>query len=228
MRRRKPDWASELRLSVFDKTDGAADEATPDGSVPDSVAGSVPDEPTGFPVPVRWCALLAALALVLAATGGSLLNSRRDRTVTSTVVQYRYPAGVDVTGCPRGDTCYPLTRSDDAVIAQLPPELVRATMLASSLLMDTTTDTTIGTLQVLTADGLTMAVTARCIPGGAPVASRETEPTRPADGGPTELAFIRPGRLPGCSVALTAQVPAGRPVPTSWLRQLADELPQPR
>jgi hypothetical protein len=222
MRRRQPNWASELRLSVFDETDGAADGSAPDGTV----AGSVPDEPTGVPVPMRWCALLAALAVALAVAGGSLLNSRRDRTVTSTVVQYRYPAGVDLTGCPRGDACYPLTRSDQAVTAQLPSELVTATVLASSLLMDTTTETTIGTLQVLTADGLTMAVTARCIPGGAPVASRETEPTRPADGGPTELAFIRPGRLPGCSVALTAQVPVGMPVPTPRLRQLADELPQ--
>jgi len=217
MSRREPNWPSELRLSLLDESDGAAA-----GPATDSAVSA---EPSGFGVPLRWCALLALVALVLAAASGSLLKARRGHTVTSTVLRYQHPAGVDLSGCPRGDECYPLTRSDAAVTAQLPSELAAATVLASSLLMDTTTGTTIGTLQVLTSAGLTLAVTARCIPGAAPVPARETEPIRTAGGGPIGLAFIRPGRHLGCSVALLVQVPAGMRVPIQSLRQLADELP---
>jgi hypothetical protein len=173
---------------------------------------------------MRWCALIAALALVLAVIGGGLLNARRDRTVTSTVVQYRYPDGVDVIGCPRGDVCQPLPEPGGGLTGLLPPSLARATVLVDSLLLDTSTSTTIRTVQVLVVGNLRLRVTSQCVPGAAPVPSRETEPTR-TTGGPTELAFIRPSRLPGCSVALAAQVPAGMPVPTQSLRQLADELP---
>src|SRR4051794_25237838 len=100
MSRSEPNWPSELRLSLFDESDGTAD-----GSAPDS---SVSAEPSGFGIPVRWCVLLTLVALVLAAASGSLLKARRGHTVTSTVLRYQHPQGVDLSGCPRGDECYPL------------------------------------------------------------------------------------------------------------------------
>jgi hypothetical protein len=208
---REPDWASELRFTLSEllADDLAVDEPPADV------------RPAGLGIPVRWCALLALVALGLAAVGGSLLNSRRDRTVTSIQVRYEHPNGVDLSGCPRGDLCMPLPAPEAALGGQLPAELARGTTLTGSLLLDTSTSTTIRTLQLLTTDGLTVLVTGQCIAGAAPVPARELPP---ATGGPSEVALVRPGRHAGCSVALLARVPAGKPVPIQLLRRLADEL----
>ena len=222
------DWASRLRLSVSDEPYGS-DEPT--GGTELNPAAAKPDlpatgsRPAAGGVPLRWCLLSALLALALAAAGGSLVNARRGRTVTSTVVAYRQPHGVGLTGCPRGDVCQPLPQSDAELTDLLPPELAGATLLAGSLLLDSATSRTIRSLQVLTADGLSLLITGQCIAGADSMPARDTEPAR-SDDGSSELAFVRPGRVPGCSAALLARVPAGHPVPGQWLRQLADELPQ--
>jgi hypothetical protein len=186
-----------------------------------------PDRPSANGVPLRWCALLAVLALGLAGAGGLLLDARRSRTVTSTVVGYQHPHGVALTGCPWEDVCEPLPQPDSGLTSLLPPELAGAKRLAGNLMLDSsdTHSSTIRTLQVLTDDRLTLAVASQCMAGAAAVPSRDTEPTQAADGS-TELALIRPGQQAGCSVALVARVPAGQPVPTDRLRRLADELPQ--
>jgi hypothetical protein len=173
---------------------------------------------------VRWCAALAVLALLLAAAGGSLLTVRRHRTVTSTVVGYRQPRGV-LTGCPREDVCQPLPQSDAELADLRPPELAGATLLAGSVLIDSATSATIRSVQLLTADGLTLLITGQCVAGAAPVPARDPAPVRSADGS-TVLALVRPGGQSGCSVSLEARVPAGRPLPGQLLRRLADELPQ--
>jgi hypothetical protein len=183
------------------------------------------EPPRAGGIPVRWCALLAVLALGLAGAGGGLLDARRSRTVTSTVVGYQHPHGVALTGCPWEDVCEPLPQPDSGLTSLLPPELAGAKLLAGNLMLDSSDSSTIRTLQVLTADRLTLAVTSQCVAGAPAVPSRDTEPTRAADGS-TELALVRAGKQPGCSVALVARVPAGQPVPTERLRRLADELPQ--
>jgi hypothetical protein len=227
---RGPDWTSEVRFTVSGLP---ADGLPADGLPAEDLLrnGLAADERPVVGVPVRWCALLALVALGLAAGGGALLNSRRDRTVTSTQVRYEHPNGVDLSGCPRGDVCMPLPAPEAALGRQLPPELARGTTLTGSLLLDTSTSTstTIRTLQVLSTAGLTVTVTGQCIAGAAPVPARELQsapggPARAAPDGPTEVALVRPGRHPGCSVALLAQVPAGKPVPVQLLRRLADEL----
>jgi len=221
---REPDWVSRLRLSVTDEPDGEPTGTAQPSVTPAAEPDDEPDRPEPRGLPVRWCALLAVLALGLAATGGSYLNARRSRTVTNTVVGYRQPRDV-FTGCPRGDVCQPLP-SSDAVLADLrPPELAGATLLASSVLIDSDTSATIRSIQLLTSDGLTLTVTGQCIIGGSPVPGRATEPSLAADGS-IVLALVRPGTAPGCSVALVARVPNGRPVPGTLLRRLADELPQ--
>ena len=209
MTRREPDWPSELRLTVFDDALDAAPEV---------------DEPAGVGLPLRWCALLSALALVLAAAGGSLLNHRRDRTVSSTVVRYEHPGGSDLTGCPRDDVCQPLPMPDAALTGWLPRELAHATVLQSSLLLDSATSETIRTVQLLVVGELTMTVTGQCFLGAEPVPAQDTV-TEPGTGGPTVLMFVRPGKVAGCSAALIARIPAGKPVPTQLLRRIADELP---
>jgi len=209
------DWASRLRL-VPDGEEEAIRATEPDPA---------PDRPNAHGIPVRWCALLAVLALGLAGAGGSLMNARRSSTVTHTVVGYQHPHGVGLTGCPREDVCQPLPEPALGLTSLLPPELAGATLLAGNLMLDSSNSGNIRTLQILTADGLTLAVTGQCVAGAAAVPARDTEPARAADGS-TELGLVRPGRQPGCSVALIARVPAGQPVPTERLRRLADELPQ--
>jgi len=184
-----------------------------------------PERPRADGVPLRWCALLAVLALGLAGAGGGLLDARRSRTVTSTVVGYQHPHGVALTGCPWEDVCEPLPEPDFGLTSLLLPELAGDKLLASNVMLDSADSSIIRTLRVLTVDRLTLAVTSQCVAGAAAVPSRNTEPTRAADGS-TELALVRPGKQPGCSVALVARVPAGQPVPTERLRRLADELPQ--
>jgi hypothetical protein len=214
----KPDdWVSRLRLVA----DGE-DEAIRGGPAePDPVL----DRPAAHGIPVRWCALLAVLALGLAGAGGSLLNARRSHTVTTTVVGYQHPHGVGLTGCPREDVCQPLPEAAFGLTGLVPPELAGARILASTLMLDSSTSSNIRTLQILTADGLTLAITGQCVAGASAVPARDTVPDRAADGS-TELGLVRPGRQPGYSVALIARVPAGQPVPTERLRRLADELPQ--
>jgi hypothetical protein len=215
-----PDWTSE----PYDPA-AAEDEAirldVPDPA-PDRPAL---DRPSANGIALRWCALLAVLALAAAGAGGFLLDARRSRTVTSTVVGYQHPHGVALTGCPWEDVCEPLPGSEAGLTGMLPPELAGAKLLAGNLMLDSSDSSTIRTLQVLTADRLTLAVASQCVAGAAAVPSRDTEPTRAADGS-TELALVRPGQQPGCSVALVVRVPAGQPVPSDRLRRLADELPQ--
>jgi hypothetical protein len=211
------DWVGRLRL-VSDGEDDAI-RVGPAG------ADQAPEGPRANGIPLRWCALLAVLALGLAGAGGGLLDASRSRTLTNTVVEYQHPHGVGLTGCPREDVCQPLPEPDVGLAGLLPPELAGAKLLAGNLMLDSSTSGNIRTLQILTADGLTLAVTSQCVAGATAVPARDTEPTRAADGS-TELGLVRPGRQPGCSVALIARVPASRPVPTERLRQLADELPQ--
>jgi hypothetical protein len=209
----EPDWATD------DLPDEGEDEAIWLESQP------APERPRADGVPLRWCALLAVLALGLAGAGGGLLDARRSRTVTSTVVGYQHPHGVALTGCPWEDVCEPLPEPDFGLTGLLLPELAGAKLLASNVMLDSADSSIIRTQRVLTVDRLTLAVTSQCVAGAAAVPSRNTEPTRAADGS-TELALVRPGKQPGCSVALTVRVPAGQPVPTERLRRLADELPQ--
>jgi len=223
MSRRKPDWVSEL--SVTDEPDGQPGRsAETAGEAEPSYEPTSPDEPAADGLAVGWCALLAVLALALAVAGGTLLNARRNRTVTNTVVGYRQPHGIGLTGCPRGDVCQPLPQSDAELAELRPPELAGATLLASSVLIDSATSATVRSVQLLAANGLTLTLTGQCVAGAAPVRARETEPGRSADGS-VELALVRPGRQPGCSVALVARVPAGQPLPGQLLRRIADELP---
>lgn len=212
---REPDWLSRL------VSEGEDEIIRVDPGEPDPA----PDRPRAAGVPLRWCALLAVLALAAAGAAGGVLDARRSRTVTSTVVGYQHPHGVALTGCPWEDVCEPLPEPDAGLTSLLPPELAGAKLLAGNLMLDSSTDTTIRTLQMLTVNGLTLAVSGQCVAGASAVPSRDTEPIRAADGS-SELALVRPGRQPGCSVALIARVPAGQPVPTERLRRLADELPQ--
>ncbi len=227
MSRRKPDWVSEVRLTVYDgpaESDAADRDEPLEPAEPSEPAPAEDDRPAGTGLPLRWCALLAMVALVLALTGGGLLNERRARTVNSTVLRYDHPRGVDLAGCPRDDVCQPLP--DAALAGWLPPELAHATVLASSLLLDSTTSQTIHTMQLLAIDGLTLTVAGQCVLGAEPVPVRNTVTEAATGRGPTTVAFVRPGKVAGCSTALTVRVPPGKPVPMPFLRKLADELPQ--
>ncbi|HEU5270222.1 MAG TPA: hypothetical protein VFU36_09890 [Jatrophihabitans sp.] len=234
MSRREPDWLHHLPLSVTDESDddparnadpaGSTRNPDPEQADPEQADPANDDEPPARGLAVRWCALLAVLAVLLAAAGGSLLTVRRHRTVTSTVVGYRQPRGI-LTGCPREDVCQPLSESDAELADLRPPELAGATLLVGSVLIDSATSATIRSVQLLTADGLTLLLTGQCVIGGAPVPAMDTDPVRSADGS-TVLALVRPSRQPGCSASLVARVPAGRPLPDQLLRRLAEELPQ--
>lgn len=80
-------------------------------------------------------------------------------------------------------------------------------------------------MQLLVSGGITMTVTGQCFIGSGPVPARDTVTESATGGGPTVLMFVRPGKVAGCSAALIARIPAGKPVPTQLLRRIADELP---
>jgi len=202
--RRDRDWLDDIRLTV-----------------PDETGSPAPGRPAGPPLPARWAAALAVVALVAAGGAGALLKQRRGQVRTVSTVRYLYPRGVDLTGCPRGDNCVPLEGPGSALADRLPAALRGATVQAESSLFDASTSRTIRTEQVLAVGRLTVTVTAQCVAGAPAVRDRDLPPV-PGDGRAT-AAVVRAGRQPGCSVAVVADAPAGAALPLAAVRELAGD-----
>jgi len=204
------------------------DDLRPDGQ-PEEIrlglpgsAGDVTAPAAGGPgVPVRWCALLAVLLLGVTAGAGALLRHRRQASRTVTTVTYLHPDGLDPAGCPRGDNCVPQVGPGQP--PRLPAALRGATLVTDSSLLDASTSRTIRTVQVLAAGRLTITVVAQCLAGALAVPARELPPEERSPAGAVAAGFVRPGRQPGCSLAVLASAPAGSALPLAALRQLADE-----
>jgi len=177
----------------------------------DGLPPATPPPPTGPGLPVRWCLLLAVLAVLAAAAGGGLLSYRRAQVRQVTEVRYRQSAA-DLTGCPQGDNCVPLAGPGE--VLTLPAGLAGAGLVTDSSLLDASSSRTIRTVQLYRRGPVAFEVIAQCVAGAGPVADSESTSA-------TAFSVVRPGHRPGCSVAVQGQAPAGVPLPVAALRELA-------
>jgi hypothetical protein len=164
----------------------------------------------------------AALLLACSATAAALLWwQHRSRTILVTNrVQPSYAAGADASGCPhlircrvQADVGQPLGTTARQVFGD-------ATVLSSLSVIRSDTGQTVQTSIVLrTRSGIEVWATAQCLPGGAAIPGRAS--ALPASG-PAQADVVVGGE-PGCSVAVSAQIPRSVPVPAAELRRLASD-----
>ena len=159
--------------------------------------------------------LLACAALALAA----LWWQHRSRVIEVTRQLRPYlPAGPDPAGCPSGSHCRVRSDLGQPLSLQARRLFPDATVLSSVSVTDLGTGRTVQATVVLQApSGLVVWAAAQCVPGAAPIPPRAAPLP---DTGPAQADFVVPGR-PGCSVAVTAQVPRTVPVPAALLERLA-------
>jgi hypothetical protein len=169
----------------------------------------------GEPLPARLIAALvvfAALATVVAAA--SWRYRTRDIVVTKTVTATGF--GVDSAGCPAAGSCdispeAPLGLTD-AVDAAFPS----ATQLdASSTVLHSSQVVSGSSISVTTSAGLSVSVTALCMPSDVRLSSR-----RAIIGSDAEIIVAG---APGCSVSVAAHAPARIPLPVDVLDRLAHD-----
>jgi hypothetical protein len=207
VRRRQPDWTSEVRLQVFYDDDPPAPAA-------DEVATGA----QRLPIPVRSCAVVAAVALIPASLCMAYLQYRQHQSTTVTQTSYRHPHGVDLTGCPRQDECVALPSVQVAITAALIKYLPTAVVQYQTLDYDPPGSLQYRTFQVATANRVVVTVTAQCILGAPPVTALTSRVTTR---GRADILLVRPARQAGCSVAVTARVPTGVSIPDGALTALA-------
>lgn len=160
---------------------------------------------------------MSLLALVASLAGFAEHSIIRARTVTQLVAVPLHPAAGD---CPTAVVCSagaPRAR----VLAAMQQSFPRGRPVdASAIVQSDTGHPYREDVRRLTATGVAVEETARCLAGGAPVAARS--PGSTASLGPTTIVIVVPGAT-GCSVAVIVTVPAGVPVPLSQARVLADD-----
>ncbi|HST48370.1 hypothetical protein [Jatrophihabitans sp.] len=186
------------------------------------VAGPRAGTPAGPPrlVPtwlVAGAVLLACVAVALAA----LWWQHRSRVIEVTrQIRPYLPAGPDAAGCPSGSHCQVRSDFGQSLSVQARRLFPDATVLSSVSVTSRETGQTVQTTIVLqTPSGLEVSATAQCVPGAAPIPPRAAP--LPVVG-PAQADFVVPG-TPGCSVAVTAQVPRAVPVPAVLLERLAGD-----
>lgn len=193
--------------------------ADPDPALP-FPPPAAPDTPA--PPPRAVPSWLVAAALVLACTAcvaAALWWQHRSRVleVTNRVPAYS-TAGPDAAGCPVLSRCRVVPDLGQPLTVQARRLFPDATVLSSLSVVEPRSGLTVQTTVVLRApSGLEVSASAQCVPGAGPVPGRAA--SLPA-AGPAQADFVVPG-APGCSVAVSAQIPRAVPVPLAELRQLA-------
>ncbi len=193
-------------IDVFD-----ADDEAP-GTAPRGPLPAFPEEPPGEAQGLSRGLVVLAVLLTCAALCGAVLSwHHASRTVTTVVrTPAQTAASVDASGCPVTQVCsitaQPSTALTRAIRRRFPDAVIDS---GGSVQLPDGTDVR-STALALLSGGVQVSVVAQCIPGGAAV------PSRAAQAG----TVVVPGK-PGCSVAVTAHVPAGGTPPTAALTALA-------
>lgn len=168
-----------------------------------------------------WLAVAALLLGGAASVAAALWWQHRTRVIEVTErVQAYDTTGPDAAGCPnlspcvvRADLGQPLT----VLARQLFPD---STVLSAVSVTRSDTGRTVLTSVVLRApSGVGVSASAQCVPGAGPIRGRAA--SLPS-AGPAQADFVV-GGAPGCSVAVSAQIPRGVPVPLDELRRLAGD-----
>ena len=188
--------------------------------------GPAPEPEIGAPLP-GWAVLLVLGVAAAAAAGATAYWQHRARTVTTTrVVVPAAVASLDATGCPVGRDCL----LDSVPDPRLTAAVQRQTFDAAVLTGEATTDPTgrhvyRTSLVARTRSGITLTLVAACVPQGDPVTggSSVSSNSGSAVGAGAAVVELVVGGAPGCSVAVTAQVPAGVAIPDAGLTALAHD-----
>lgn len=174
-----------------------------------------PDRPG---LPLRWCAGAALLMLLAVLLSGGFFLYRIRPITTTQVLSSGGAATFDLTGCPLPDTCSYLSEPGAALLPTAERYFSITRQLQAATIFDTTADATYRASLVLdTSSNFTLSIVAQCILGGPPVTAWQSP--MPAFG-PAEITLVVPGN-DGCSVAVSARVPAGMAVRATALRRLA-------
>lgn len=168
-------------------------------------------------VPVAIAAALAILSLMSAVAAGGWWHDRSRPAIHTVLDPNAVVSGVDAGGCPPTRSCSvspnPLQGLYDAALE----DFADADVLHAGSVFDAATGQTFRTEVVLrTRSGIVVWAAAQCVPRGA----RVPDWTAPAPSrGPADVAIVVGGPH-GCSVAVTATVPAGVAVPAGPLNRL--------
>jgi len=191
-------------------------ESPPPAGAGSSAAGGPARLPRVVPAWLVAAALLLACAACAAATSWWQHRSRVIE-VTSRV-RPSYSAGPDAAGCPILLRCRVIADPSQPLATAARRLFPDATVLSSLSVVESGSGRTVQTTIVLRApSGLEVSASAQCVPGAGPITGRAA--SLPATG-PAQADFVVAG-APGCSVAVSAQIPRAAPVPLARLRQLA-------
>jgi len=208
-----PSWTESV---VLRSSEGPLSEADP---VPElGPDGPYDRAPTTRVIP-GWLVAVALLLACAASVAAALEWQQRSRIINVTKrVQPYYSAGPDAAGCPNLSRCQ--VRADlgqplNVLARQLFPH---ATVLSSVSVVVSDTGRTVQAAIVLgDPSGIEVSAVAQCVPGAAPIPGRAAP--LPA-AGPARADFVVAGS-PGCSVAVSAQIPRAIAVPATQLMKLA-------
>ena len=205
------DWTESVVIRSYEEPLAGAE---PDPGRPPAAAAVI-RPPAVVPA---WLVVAALLLSAAACVAAALWWQHRSRVIVVTDrVRPYYTAGPDAAGCPNLSRC--VVRADlgqplSVLARQLFPD---ATVLSAVSVTRSDTGRTVRTSIVLrTPSGLEVSASAQCVPGAGPIDTRAA--SLPA-AGPAQADFVV-GGAPGCSVAVSAQIPRSVPVPLTQLRRL--------
>jgi hypothetical protein len=162
-------------------------------------------------------ALLIAVVLAVACVAWSIAAARPRQVVLHRQVRSG-PTSVSAAGCPVTASCNPNGSVRPTVLALLRATFGPQTMVTSSAVVDQNSGRTYEeTIFARTAGGIDVAVSARCVIGGAAVPS--TLPAAVPTTGPADLSAVVPGAA-GCSAGVALHANTGMAVAPVWSQAL--------
>jgi hypothetical protein len=214
-RRPAPNWTESV---VLRSSEGPLSD-------PDPMAQAEHEMPADRALTTRvipaWLVAAALLLACAASVATALWWQQRSRIIEVTErVQPYYSAGPDAAGCPTLSRCQ--VKADvgqplNVLARQLFPA---ATVLSSLSTVLSDTGQTVQTSIVLDdPSGIEVSAVAQCVPGAGPIPGRAAP--LPA-AGPAQADFVVAGS-PGCSVAVSAQIPRAVAVPVTQLQTLVTD-----
>lgn len=208
-----PDWTESVVVR-------SEDSALAAGEPPPAAEQPGGDRPPPRLVPA-WLVTLALMLACCATVAASLWWQHRSRTIVVTNrVMPSYAAGADAFGCPNLTSCQVRAEIGQPLGSTARRMFPDATVVSSVSVVDSDTGRTVLTTIVLHArSGVEVSATAQCLPDGGQISGRSA--ALPSVG-PAQADFVVPGP-PGCSVAVSAQIPRSVAVPVSQLLELATD-----
>jgi hypothetical protein len=167
----------------------------------------------------RADAAVAIAVLVAVACVAWSIAAARPRQEVLRRQTHAAPTRVSASGCPISVSCNPNGPIRPAVLALVRAAFGPLATVTSSAVVDRSSGRTYEeTISARTADGVDVAVSTRCVIGGAGVPS--TFPAAVPTIGPADLSAVVPGAA-GCSAGVAVHAEAGAAVGHVWNHALA-------